>query len=117
MTSADIDINNFDNEIPYTNENMKKYINRILQNNKCNQVCTRMTINFYQSHGPNRILICGYNSEHVKIVKIDYCPTYDKHHQIYYLCEDFDWGRSNVKKSDIIKEYNIIREEIINKYF
>ncbi len=81
MTSKDIDINNFDNEIPYTNENMKKYINRILQNNKCNEVCTRMTMNFYQSYGPNRILICGYNSK------------------------------------DVIKEYNIIHDEIINKYF
>ena len=41
-----IDIENFDNEIPYTNENMKKYINRILKKYYCNQVCTRMTINF-----------------------------------------------------------------------
>jgi hypothetical protein len=46
MTSEDIDINNFDNQIPYTNENMKNYINRIVQNNKCNEVCTIMNINF-----------------------------------------------------------------------
>ena len=34
-----IDIDNVDNEIPYTNDNMKVYINTILQQNKCNEVC------------------------------------------------------------------------------
>lgn len=112
-----IDIDNRENEISYINDKVKDYINNIFKNNKCNEVCTRMTINFYQSDGPNRIIICGYNSKDVKIAKIDYCPPYDKRHQIDYLCEDLDWGRSNIKNKDIIKEYNIIHDEIINKYF
>ena len=111
-----IDIDNVDNEIPYTNDNMKIYINTILQQNKCNEVCTRMTINFYQSYGPIRIIICGYNSKDVKVAKIDYsigCKKYD----IDYLFRGFIWCNSDGKNKNIIKEYKRIKEEIINKYF
>ena len=111
-----IDIDNTDNEIPYTNDNMKVYINTILQQNKCNQVCTRMTINFYQRYGPINITICAYNSKYVKIAKIDYssgCKQYD----IDYLFRGFIWCSSNVKNKNIIKEYKRMKDEIINKHF
>ena len=112
-----IDIDNVDNEIPYTNDNMKVYINTILQQNKCNEVCTRMTINFYQCYGPIRIIICGYNSKDVKIAKIDYYQCYEKYYQIDYLFRGFIWCSSNVKNKNIIKEYKRMKDEIINKHF
>ena len=43
---------NYENEITYTNDKVKDCINIIFKNNKCNEICTRMTINFYQSYGP-----------------------------------------------------------------
>jgi len=79
-----------------------------------------MTINFYQSYGPNRIIICGYDSKDVQIAKIDYCPPYDKNHQIDYLfdgLDGLDLYRSNIKNKNIFKEYNDIRDQIIKKYF
>ena len=113
-----IDIDNVDNEIPYTNDNMKDYINNVLQNNKCNEVCTRMTINFYQIYGPINIKICGYNSNDVKIAKINYDQCYSKkYYQIDFLFRGFIWRSSNVKNKNIIKEYKRMKDEIINKYF
>ena len=111
-----IDIDNVDNEIPYTNDKVKDYINIIFKNKKCNEVCTRMTINFYQCYGSIRIIICGYNSKDVKIAKIDYssgCKQYD----IDYLFRGFIWCSSNVKNKNIIKEYKRMKNEIINKHF
>ena len=111
-----IDIDNVDNEIPYTNDKVKNYINIIFKNNYCNEVCTRITINFYQCYGPIRIIICGYNSKDVKVAKIDYligCKQY----VFDYLFRGFIWCNSNVKNKNIIKEYKRIKEEIINKHF
>ena len=67
-----IDIDNVDNEIPYNNENMKKYINTLLKKCHCNHVCTRMTINFYQIYGPIRIIIRAYNSNDLNIGRIEH---------------------------------------------
>ena len=111
-----IDIDDVDNEIPYTNDKVKDYINIIFKNKKCNEVCTRMTINFYQCYGPIRIIICAYNSKDVKIVKIDYLETC-KQYYFDYLFRGFIWCNSNVKNKNIIKEYKRIKEEIINKHF
>jgi hypothetical protein len=113
-----IDIDNTDNEIPYTNDKVTIYINTILQQNKCNQVCTRMTINFYQSYGPINITICAYNSKDVKIAKINYYHNYsEKYYQIDFLFRGFIWRSSNVKNKNIIKEYKRMKDEIINKHF
>ncbi len=111
-----IDIDNTDNEIPYTNDKVTVYINTILQQNKCNQVCTRMTINFYESYGPIIIIICAYNSNDIKIAKINYCKLY-KEYDFYFLFRGFIWRNSNVKNKNIIKEYKRMKNEIINKYF
>ena len=111
-----IDIDNVDNEIPYTNDIVKDYINIILQHNYCNEVCTRMTINFYQSYGPIIIKICAYNSKDVKIAKIDYLETF-KQYDFDYLFRGFIWCNSNVKNKNIIKEYKRMKNEIINKHF
>ena len=95
---------------------MKNYINIFFKNHYCNEVCTRMTINFYQCYGPIRIIICGYNSKDVKVAKIDYsigCKQYN----FDYLFRGFIWCNSNFKNKNIIKEYKRIKEEIINKYF
>ena len=111
-----IDIDDVDNEIPYTNDKVKDYINIIFKNHYNNEVCTRMTINFYQCYGPIRIIICGYNSKDVKVAKIDYsigCKQYD----FDYLFRGFIWCNSNFKNKNIIKEYKRIKKEIINKYF
>jgi hypothetical protein len=64
---------NDENEITYTNHKVKDYIFIIFENNKCNEICTRMTIN--KRYGPNRRITFGYNSKDVKIAKIDYCPS------------------------------------------
>ena len=113
-----IDIDNVDNEIPYTNDKVKDYINIIFKNNKCNGVCTRMTINFYQIYGPINITICAYNSKDVKIAKINYDQCYSKkYYQIDFLFRGFIWRSSNVKNKNIIKEYKRMKDEIINKHF
>ncbi len=111
-----IDIDNVDNEIPYTNNKVKDYINIIFKNIKCNEVCTRMTINFYQIYGSINIKTCGYNSKDVKIAKIDHWETC-KQYDFDYFFRGFIWRNSNVKNKNIIKEYKRIKEEIINKYF
>ena len=111
-----IDIDNVDNEIPYTNKNMKKYINTLLKNNYCNQVCTRMTINFYQSYGPIRIIIRAYNSNDLNIARLEHWELYNKYY-FDYLFNSFIWCNSDVKNKKNIKEYKRIKEEIINKYF
>ena len=112
-----IDIDDVDNEIPYTNDKVKNYINIFFKNHYCNEVCTRMTINFYQCYGSIRIIICGYNSKDVKIAKIDYYQCYEKYYQIDYLFRGFIWRSSNVKNKNIIKEYKRMKNEIINKHF
>ncbi len=111
-----IDIDDVNNEIPYTNDNTKNYINIFLKNHYCNQVCTRMTINFYQSYGPIIIIICGYNSNDIKIAKINYCKLY-KEFDFNYLFNGFIWCNTNVKNKNIIKEYKRMKNEIINKHF
>ena len=55
-----------------------------------------MTINLYQSYGPIRIIICGYNSKDVKIAKIDFWEAY-KQYDFDYLFRGFIWRNSNVK--------------------
>ena len=112
-----IDIDNVDNEIPYTNDKVKVSINNFLKNDYCNEVCTRMTINFYQCDGPIRIIICAYNSKDVKIAKINYYQCDEKYIQIDTLFRGLNWCSSNFKNKNIIKEYKRIKEEIINKYF
>ena len=111
-----IDICDYDNEIPYTNDKVKNYINVFLKNSYCNQACTKITINFYQSYGPVTVIICGYNSKGEKIarfVRWGSCVEYD----IDYLFKNCWHTHSDIKNKKIIKEYKRIKEEIINKYF
>ena len=111
-----VDIDNYTNEIPYTNDKVKNYINIFFKNNYCNKVCTRMTINFFQIAGPIRVIICGYNSKDEKIANIARWESYDEY-DFEYLFNDFIWLNSHMKNKKIIKEYKRIKEEIINKYF
>ena len=110
-----IDIDNVDNERPYNNENMKKYINTLLKKCHCNHVCTRMTINFYQIYGPIRITIRGYNSNDLNITRIEHWD--DNEFYFDYVFNSFIWCNSDIKNKKIVKEYKRIKKEIINKYF
>ena len=112
-----IDIDNYNNEIPYTNDKVKNYINIFLKNNYCNQVCTRITINFFQIAGPIRIIICGYNSKDVKIARFVRWGVSHEEYDFDYLFKNGWCTHSDIKNKKFIKEYKRIEEEITEKYF
>jgi hypothetical protein len=125
-----ININDENNEIPYTNDMVMKYVNVLLKKNNFH-TCTKMTINFYYDNLSSfflegnslKIQICCYNHEGLKIAHINdgYTPIFSKYVYIHILKGDEYFGPIWMMKSvynvKIVREYKTIREDIINKYF
>ena len=127
-----IDINDENNEIPYTNDMVMKYVNTLLKRNDIFHTCTKMTINFYHKDYSSfcdrpkilpLIQICCYNNEGLKIAKINdgYSPIFSKYVYIHIFTNDKYFGPLWLMKSlynvKIVREYKTIREDIIKKYF
>jgi hypothetical protein len=118
-------IKNYNNEIPYFNDDMKKYVNVVLEKNYANERCCYMTVNVFNhpSFKP-KIEIRFYNKDGLKIALTKHyelvnCNNFHLKHKykIHYLIRGFIWCKSNIKKRMIVNECDKIRKEITDKYF
>ena len=140
-----VNIYSSDNEIDYKmNDKLKYYVNFILKAKGIKSTCQKMRVKFYlePTHiiGRNFTLQESINEGYrdTRIVKIKfYDEKGDEIIEIFKLCYyargfvspklEYNYrlryfynsksGDQAIQKIDIIKEYNNIREEIIEKYF
>ena len=87
---------------PYCNSNLSNYINNLFKRKNSQEICTRMTITFYNEITHTRIVISGYNSIDVQIIRIDFYPSFDNVFKMYYLYDDLKWHKSKIRNQDII---------------
>lgn len=123
-----IDINDKNNEIPYTNNMIMKFVNNFLKKKNEKTSAARMNINFFHDEIQDRniIKICCYTHDGLKIAEItDGFPLtiISKYVFIHFLCGNLHpnfpviWGVKVLNKKLIVREYKTIQEEIIKKYF
>ena len=86
---------------PYCNSSLSNYINNLFKRKNSQEICTRMTITFYNEISHTRVVINGYNSNDVQIIKIDFYPFYNVF-TMYYLYDDLKWHKSKIRNQDII---------------
>ena len=67
------------------------------------EICTRMTITFYNEISHIRMVISGYNPNDVLIAKIDFYPSFNNVFKIHYL-DETKWFKSKIRNQDIIEE-------------
>jgi hypothetical protein len=87
---------------PYTKTNMRNYINKYFIRKDSKEICTRMTITFYNEIPHRRVVISGYNPNDVQIAKIDFYPFHNVF-KIYYL-DECKWYKSKIRNEDIIED-------------
>ena len=87
---------------PYSVSNITNFINNLFKRKNSQEICTRMTITFYNEISHTRVVINGYNSNDVQIIKIDFYPFYNVF-TMYYLYDDLKWHKSKIRKKDIIE--------------
>ena len=85
---------------PYSNHDMSDYINNLFKRKNSQEICTRMTITFYNEISHTRVVINGYNSNDVQIIKID---LFYNVFTIDYLYDDLKWHKSKIRNQDIIE--------------
>ncbi len=127
-----INIYNSDNEIDYTiNDKLKGYANYILKAKGVKSTCEKMRVNFYVHtyKNPNvkdaRLIIKFLDKKGKEIAAIEeeyhigrgLMGVGGGYNYVLSYRHDNKWNKQKIQKNDIIKEYNIIHEEIINKYF
>ena len=119
------------NEIDYSmNNKLKDYTNYILQAKGIKSTCDKMKVRFYRHtyKTPNiqevRLTIKFLNKEDKEIAAIEqvyHIPGLmgvgGGYNYVLSFRHDGEWKKQKIQKNDIIKEYNIIHDEIINKYF
>ena len=88
---------------PYCNSSLSNYINNLFKRKNSQEICTRMTITFYNEISHTRVVINGYNSNDVQIIKIDFYPSFNNVFTIYYLYDDLKWHKSKIRNKDIIE--------------
>ena len=88
---------------PYSVSNITNYINNLFKRKNSKEICTRMTITFYNEITHTRVVISGYNSNDVQIIKIDFYPSFHNVFKMYYLYDDLKWHKSKIRKKDIIE--------------
>jgi len=87
---------------PYSNSNITNYINNLFKRKNSKEICTRMTITFYNEITHKRVVISGYNSNDVQIIKIDFYPSFNNVFTMYYLYDDLKWHKSKIRNKHII---------------
>jgi hypothetical protein len=99
---------------PYTKTNMRNYINKYFIRKDSKEICTRMTITFYDEIPYIRAVISGYNPNDVLIAKVDFYPYFSsvKDFKIYYL-DDLKWYKSKIRNQDIIKDLQNLKTYMI----
>ena len=127
-----VNIYSSDNEIDYKmNDKLKNYVNFILKAKGIKSNCEKMRVQFYihTFKNPNikerRVEINFYDKEDKQIAAIHEVYHIGRglmgtgggyHHKLMYKLND-KWNEQGIQKNDIIKEYNNIEDEIIEKYF
>ena len=127
-----VNIYSSDNEIDYKmNDKLKNYVNFILKAKGIKSNCEKMRVQFYihTFKNPNikerRVEINFYDKEDKQIAAIHEVYRIGRglmgtgggyHHKLMYKLND-KWNEQGIQKNDIIKEYNNIEDEIIEKYF
>ena len=84
---------------PYSNHDMSDYINNLFKRKNSQEICTRMTVTFYNEIEHIKTVINGYNSNDVQIIKID---LFYNVFTIDYLYDDLKWHKSKIRNQDII---------------
>lgn len=87
---------------PYSVSNITNYINNLFKRKNSKEICTRMTITFYNEIAHRRVVISGYNSNDVQIIKIDFYPSFNNVFTIDYLYDDLKWHKSKIRNKHII---------------
>ena len=126
-----INIYSSDNEIDYPmNYKLLDYVNYILKVKGVKNTLEKMRVNFYVHtyKNPNikdaKLIIKFLNKQDKEIATIE---------QVYHIGgimgvgggynyvlsyrHENKWNKQKIQKNDVIKEYNVIHDEIINKYF
>ena len=126
-----INIYSSDNEIDYPmNYKLLDYVNYILKVKGVKNTLEKMRVNFY---------VHTYKNPNIKDVKlvIKFLNKQDKEiatiEQVYHIGgimgvgggynyvlsyrHENKWNKQKIQKNDVIKEYNVIHDEITNKYF
>lgn len=126
-----VNIRDSDNEIDYPmNYKLLDYVNYILKIKGVKLTITKMKIRFYHHtyKNPNiqeaKLIIKFLNKQDKEIATIE---------QVYHIGgimgvgggynyvlsyrHENKWNKQKIQKNDIIKEYNVIHDEITNKYF
>ena len=97
---------------PYTKTNMRNYINKYFIRKDSKEICTRMTITFYDEIPYIRAVISGYNPNDVLIAKVDFYPFFSNVFKIHYL-DDCKWFKSKIRNQDIIKDLQNLKTYMI----
>jgi hypothetical protein len=127
-----INIYSSDNEIDYPmNYKLLDYVNYILKVKGVKNTLEKMRVNFYVHtyKNPNikdaKLMIKFLNKKGKEIAAIEQEYHIGRgimgtgggyNYKLLYWHEN-EWNKQKIQKNDIIKEYNIIHDEIINKYF
>ncbi len=97
---------------PYTKTNMRNYINKYFIKKDSKEICTRMTITFYNEIPHRRVVISGYNPDDVQIAKINFYPSLTNVFFIYYL-DECKWFKSKIRNEDIIEDLENLKTYMI----
>jgi hypothetical protein len=126
-----INIYDSSNEIDYTmNDTLKNYVNYILKIKGVANTCHKMRVRFHVHtyKNPNvqeaRVIIKFLNNKDKEIAAIKQVYHVGGlmgvgsgyNYYLSYRLND-EWKKQGIKKNDIIKEFNIIETDVINKYF
>ena len=126
-----INIYSSDNEIDYPmNYKLLDYVNYILKVKGVKNTLEKMRVNFYVHtyKNPNikdaKLMIKFLNKKGKEIAAIE--QEYHigglmgvgggYNYKLLYWHEN-KWNKQKIQKNDVIKEYNVIHDEITNKYF
>lgn len=114
-----IEENNEDNLINYkSSEKLFNYVDYILRVNNNYNTCNKMKVKFYEfkcsSINYLKVIVVFYDIKDEKLASIEN-DSNDSYHFNYKIVNS--WYCQNVQKTSIIEELNLIKKDIINKYF
>jgi hypothetical protein len=127
-----INIYSSDNEIDYPmNYKLLDYVNYILKVKGVKNTLEKMRVNFYVHtyKNPNikdaKLIIKFINKKGKEIAAIEQeyhigrgiMGTGGGYNYVLSYRHENKWNKQKIQKNDVIKEYNVIHDEITNKYF
>ena len=79
--------------------------------------CEKMEINFYDTCKEMQVKIKLRNKKNEEIAVIEKTSSYGKPQYLLKYKNNNEWKTQNIKKQDVIDEYDKIHDAIIQKYF